>query len=231
MFTKNSRFGIIKLYMINKGELYMEYRNTDEATRREACERVKQIVKAIKAMKIKYYLDFARIPAKDKETYQKLEANLEQISNSHNLNNLKVALMQEVSAKYDRHEEQDGQQHEIEPDDILQKCYGAIDAQKEALSKGRITQARKCQEILIRYMQKVDLENYRDLIINYKREKFAELVRARDEVEEQNVAWSKIMRGFYKEKHVVQRQKMVEMITAIPQKDMIHNQLKDEIVI
>ena len=35
----------------------MEYQNTDEAARRAACERVKQIVKAIKAMKIKYYLD------------------------------------------------------------------------------------------------------------------------------------------------------------------------------
>ena len=209
----------------------MEYQNTDEAARRAACERVKQIVKAIKAMKIKYYLDFARIPAKDQETYQKLEANLEQISNSHNLNNLKVALMQEVSAKYDRHEEQEGLQHEIEPDDILQKCYGAIDAQKEALSKGKITQARKCQEILISYMQRVDLENYRDLILNYKREKFAELVRARDEVEEKNAAWYKIMRGFYKEKHVLQRQNMVDMITTISNKDLTRNQLEEEIII
>lgn len=209
----------------------MEYQSTDEAARRAACERVKQIVKAIKAMKIKYYLDFARIPAKDQETYQKLEANLEQISNLHNLNNLKVALMQEVSAKYDRHEEQEGPEHEIEPDDILQKCYGAIDAQKEALSKGKITQARKCQEILIKYMQRVDLENYRDLILNYKREKFAELVRARDEVEEQNAAWCKIMRGFYKEKHVLQRQNMVNMITTISDKELEQNQVEEEIII
>ena len=209
----------------------MEYQSTDEAARRAACERVKQIVKAIKAMKIKYYLDFARISAKDQEKYQKLEANLEKISNSHNLNNLKVALMQELSAKYDRQDENDGLEKKTDPDDILQKCYGAIDAQKEALSKGKITQARKCQEILIKYMQRVDLENYRDLIINYKREKFAELVREREEVEEQNVAWSKIMRGFYKEKHVVQRQNMVGIITSNPQKDVLPNQLKDEIVI
>lgn len=209
----------------------MEYQSTDEAARRAACERVKQIVKAIKAMKIKYYLDFAKIPAKDQETYQKLEANLEKISNTHNLNNLKVALMQEISAKYDRQDGMDGPEKEFEPDDILQKCYGAIDAQKEAISRGKIVQARKCQEILTQYMQGIDLENYRDLIINYKREKFAELVRARDEVEEQNATWSKIMRGFYKEKHVLQRQNMVNMITAIQQKDVVKNQLKDEIVI
>lgn len=209
----------------------MEYQSTDEAARRAACERVKQIVKAIKAMKIKYYLDFAKIPAKDQETYQKLEANLEKISNTHNLNNLKVALMQEVSAKYDRQDGKDGPEKEFEPDDILQKCYGAIDAQKEAISRGKIVQARKCQDILTQYMQGIDLENYRDLIINYKREKFAELVRARDEVEEQNATWSKIMRGFYTEKHVLQRQNMVNMITAIQQKDVVKNQLKDEIVI
>lgn len=209
----------------------MEYQGTDDAARRAACERVKQIVKAIKAMKIKYYLDFAKIPAKDQETYQKLEANLEKISNTHNLNNLKVALMQEVSAKYNRQEEKDGPEKEIEPDDILQKCYGAIDAQKEAISRGKIVQARKCQEILTQYMQGIDLENYRDLIINYKREKFAELVRARDEVEEQNATWSKIMRGFYKDKHVLQRQNMVGTITRSQEKDVAKEQAEEEIVI
>lgn len=209
----------------------MEYQSTDEATKRAACERVKQIVKAIKAIKIKYYLDFAKIPAKDQETYQKLEANLEKISNLHNLNNLKVALMQEVSAKYDRQDDKSGQTNKTEPDNILQKCYGAIDAQKEALSRGKITQARKCQEILIKYMQEIDLANYRDLIINYKREKFAELVRARDEVEEQNAAWSKIMRSFYKEKHVTKRQSVVETITKLPEKNVAKDDTQEEIVI
>ena len=208
----------------------MEYQSTDETARRAACERVKQIVKAIKAIKIRYYLDFAKISAKDQETYQKLEANLEKISNLHNLNNLKVALMQEVSAKYDRKDNEFGPEKEAEPDDILQKCYGAIDAQKEALSRGKITQARKCQEILLQYMNGIDLENYHDLIINYKREKFAELVRARDEVEEQNATWSKIMRGFYKEKHVTERQSVVETITSISEKNIAKEGI-EEIVI
>ena len=81
------------------------------------------IVKAMKAMKIKYYLNFSKISEKDRETYQKLEESLEKISNSHNLNNLKVALMSEINAKYDNG-------NSTEPNDILQKCYGAIDAQK-----------------------------------------------------------------------------------------------------
>lgn len=209
----------------------MEYENVDEVARRQACERVKQIVKAIKAIKIKYYLNFSKISAKDKETYQKLESSLEKLSNTHDLGNLKVALMQEVSAKYDRKDDDMWGQKEIQPDDILQACYGAIDAQKEALSRGKITQARKCQEILKQYMQKVDLENYRDLIINYKREKFAELVKSRDELEQKNASWDKIMRAFYKTGHVMERKKLVDSITKVPEKESVRNDLIDEIVV
>ena len=35
----------------------MGYENVDEVARKQACERIKQIVKAIKAIKIKYYLN------------------------------------------------------------------------------------------------------------------------------------------------------------------------------
>lgn len=211
MFTKNSRFGIIKLYMIDKGELYMEYQNTDEATRREACERVKQIVKAIKAIKIKYYLNFSKISAEDKETYQKLQANLEKISNEHDLNHLKVALMEDVETKYDGKDPEDmGRGEQPEPnDDILKACYGAIDAQKEALSKGRITQALRCQEQLKRYKQELDEVGCQE-VTNYKREKFAELMQTREQVEEQLKSWNNIMKGMYKIKHVGKRKETME---------------------
>ena len=135
----------------------MGYENIDEATRRQACERVKQIVKAIKAIKIRYYLNFSKISEKDQETYQKLQDNLDKISESHNLQNLKVALMAEVDAKYDRKDDDNGIQNEIDPDDNLKACYGAIDAQKEALSRGKITQALRCQEQLKKYKQKQGL--------------------------------------------------------------------------
>ena len=144
----------------------MVYENIDEAAKREACERVKLIVKAIKAIKIKYYLNFSKMTAEDQETYKKLEANLEKISADNNLDNLKVALMSEVDAKYDDKKIFDnnanGEQHD--PDEILQACYGAIDAQKEALSKGKLSQALRCQEQLKKYMESVDLPNYKDMI-------------------------------------------------------------------
>lgn len=196
----------------------MGYENVDETARREACERVKQIVKAIKAIKIRYYLNFSKISQKDQETYQKLQANLEKISESHNLHNLKTALMSEVEAKYDRKDDDIGPRNSTEPDDILQACYGAVDAQKEALSRGKIVQATKCQEILKKYMQQINSPDVIALVVNYKREKFAELVRTRDEVETQNSAWNNVMRGFYHPEHVKERKDTIGIIGNVQDK-------------
>jgi len=193
----------------------MEYQNTDDATRREACEKVKQIVKAIKAIKIKYYLIFSKISAKDKETYQKLEKALEKISEEHNLNNLKVALMSEIDARYNGENPEDiNQGEEHEPNNILQACYGAIDAQKEAISKGRIAQAIRCQDQLKKYKEQLDDSGCKE-ITNYKREKFAELMQTREQLEEQIRIWNNTMKGMYKIKHVKERKNVMEMVESI----------------
>ena len=198
----------------------MEYQDTDEAIRRDACEKVKQIVKAIKAIKIKYYLNFSKISANDQDKYQKLEESLEKISTSHHLTDLKVALMQEVYAKYDGKDIKDMKQGENpEPNDILQACYGAVDAQKEALSRGRITQATRCQEKLKKYMKELDSVNYKE-IINYKREKFAELVQSRENIEAHIVAWNKTMKNMFKAKHVEARKNAMEKIQKLQNKEI-----------
>lgn len=105
-----------------------------------------------------------------------------------------------------------------EPDDILQACYGAVDAQKEALSRGKIVQAAKCQEILKKYMQQIDSPDIIGLVVNYKREKFAELVRTRDEVENQNSAWNQMMKSFYHPEHAMQRQDTISIIGNVQDK-------------
>ena len=192
----------------------MEYENVDEAARREACERVKQIVKAIKAIKIRYYLNFSKISEKDQETYQKLQDNLDTISESHNLQNLKVALMAEVDAKYDRKDGDNGIKNEIDPEDNLKACYGAIDAQKEALSRGKITQALRCQEQLKKYKQNLNPDEYQ-VMLNYKREKFAELMQTREQIEEQAKLWNGRFKGMYKIKHTEERKKAMETISEL----------------
>lgn len=202
----------------------MEYEKTEEATRREACERVKQIVKAIKAIKIKYYLNSSKISEQDQETYQNLQTSLEQITRQHDLRNLTVALIQEVESRYSGKNPED-MKHEEQPEfnsDILQACYGAIDAQKEALSKGKITQAIRCQEQLKKYRKELDEAGNKE-IINYKREKFAELMQTRAELEEQIRLWTNTMKGMYKVKHVEKRD------TALKEIQSLQNREKQEI--
>lgn len=209
----------------------MDYQNTDEATRREACERVKQIVKAIKAIKIKYYMNFSKISGEDKQAYDRLEENLEKISTSHNLDNLKVALMQEVSDRYDGKPVKDmGEGNQPEPDKILQFCYGAIDAQKEALSRGRITQAIRCQEQLKKYMQVLDEISSKE-VTNYKREKFAELMQTREQVEEQVKSWKNTMKGMYKIKHVSYRKSAMEEIQGVQNKEITTEKSVEEVTV
>lgn len=197
----------------------MENQSIDEATRREACERVKEIVKAIKAIKIKYYSVFSKISPQDKEKYQKLENALNKISDEHNLNNLKVALMQEVEIRYNGEKHVDFNQEEKEPDYILQACYGAIDAQKDALSKGRITQALRCQEMLKIFKEKLDDARSKE-VTNYKREKFAELMQSREQLEEQIKLWNNSMKGMFKITHVQERKDAMEMIKNIQTKEI-----------
>lgn len=207
----------------------MEYENIDEATKREACERVKQIVKAIKAIKIKYYLNFSKISAKDRERYQKLESNLEKISEEYNLNKLKVALMSELSTKYDVNDKNNlGEEKQHEPDDILNKCRGAVDAEMDALSRGRITQSRKCQEQLKKYMEKLDTVRRQD-ITNYKRDKLFVLgltieqgmtkKEVEEKIEEKNKSWNNNMKSMCKIKHADKRRDVYGIIGKLQNKE------------
>ena len=146
----------------------MEHENIDETTRYlVACENVKKIVNAIKSIKIKYYPNFAKISVEDKKIYEQLEANLEKISEDNNLNRLKVALMEEVSAKYDKKDIRNESRNPKFVDNELLACYGAIDAQQKALSRGKIKQAKKCQDVLKQYLNEIDSMSCRELVINY----------------------------------------------------------------
>ena len=182
----------------------MDNQNTDDVVRREACEKVKQIVKAIKAIKIKYYANFSRISEKDKEAYELLYKNLEKISDTHNLNNLKVALMQDVSQKYDIKDENNfGSGKQIDPDEVLKACYGVIDAEQDAVSRGKLKQAKRCQAIFKKYIVQINKLGTTDLIpmiTVYKREKFFELAQTREYLENLLQKWSDDMKWCYDEK-------------------------------
>lgn len=198
----------------------MEYENVDEASRREACERVKQIVEAIKTIKIKYYPGCTNISKEDQEIYQKLQDNLEKISKDNNLQTLAKALMADVNAKYDRNDDGNGSKDEKVHSDILQACYGAIDAEKEALSRGRIRQALRCKEQFKKYKQELNPDEVQE-VINYKREKFAELMQTIEQLKEQTKLWNSQFKGMYKITDTKKRQQTMDVISKLQNKELI----------
>lgn len=107
---------------------------------------------------------------------------------------------------------------EYEKDDTLQECYVIIDEQKEALSKGRITQALRSQKQLEIYKQKLDSADYKE-VTNYKREKFAELMQTREQIEEKLRVWKSNMKGMYKIKHVGKRKETMEKMQELQSRE------------
>lgn len=195
----------------------MEHENIDEnAKYLKACENVKKMVHAIKLIKIKYYPNFAKISGKDKEIYEQLEENLQRISENNSLNKLKTVLMEEVSAKYDKKEiNNENNEYKFTNDELLLACYGAIDAQKEALSFGKIKQARRCQNILKQYIKQIDSMTFREMVIKYKREKFGELIKKRDMVQKKNEEVMNYMKSCYEQSSEVERQQISEKIEEL----------------
>lgn len=78
----------------------MEYQNVDEATRREACEKVKKIAETIKKIRKKYYLCFNKISDVDKKRYDELRVQMQNIANENGLNKLSVELMTDIDIQF-----------------------------------------------------------------------------------------------------------------------------------
>ncbi len=193
----------------------MEYEKSEEDIKyRSACENVKKIVNAIKFLKIKYYLDFSKISKEDEERFQQLEADLDRVSEENNLTGLKSELMSEVNAKYGQRNN-DGEPQSKFVDDKLMACYGVIDVQKDVLSKGKIKKAIKCQEILKQYIEELDSEEYRKLIVNYKRSKLGELSKTNEVVHENNEQWMKKLKLCSRSELVTQRRDAMGVINLI----------------
>ncbi len=200
----------------------MEYEKIDEEARYlKACENVKKIVNAIKNIKMKYYTNFAKISSEDKEVYEQLNKNLEKISQENDLENLKVALMQEVSDKYDNKELKKESRNSNSIDNRLLACYGSIDVQQKALSVGKIGQARKCQKILEEYLDEIGSDTYREIVKKYKREKFAELVMERVAIQEKNDEYMGLVERCFKLGNAKQREAMKSKIVQEEKKKEI----------
>lgn len=202
----------------------MEYVNIDEATRyQEACRKVKQIAEAIKHIRIKYYPNFGKISEADKQVYDELNAQIEKIAGENGLNRLRTELISEIADRYDGNipSENEKRQGAELNEKVLKAYYGAIDAGKQALSEGKLKKARNCQKQADTYMKKLEeIEQSQDgnqlveMATHYKREKFAELVPARETGKNNKTNWEEVMRSSYKTEDVQTRNEVAQEIAG-----------------
>ena len=101
----------------------MEYGNIDEATRREACEKVKKIAEAIKKIRKKYYLCFDRISDDDKQKYNILKTQMQSVADENGLNKLYAELIGDIEGQYDEKLPEDMDENGMPSRNSIEKAY------------------------------------------------------------------------------------------------------------
>ena len=160
----------------------MEHENVDEAIAfQAACKKVKQIANTIKAIRMKYYPNFAKISDEDRVTYNSLHAQIDKVAEENGLTKLKAELMADIEDRFNADISQDVDEQDKnseQSEKVLKAYYGAIDAGQQALSEGRLKRALNCQKQADNYMRQLEelkQDGLVEIAIHYKREKFAGL--------------------------------------------------------
>ncbi len=205
----------------------MRYESVENVNEyQKACSNIKQIAKAIKAIKIKYYTNFSKISEQDRDTFDKLNKQMEIISSENGLNKLAESLMEEIDAKYSgktpeiyRYKLEDRETRNQIFNEILLACYGAIDAGKQALSVGKLKSAIKCQEKLQEYSQIFDMHEegskFREIVTEYKRKKFGELALTKEQNQILNEKYEGILKGYFESTTPEERENLGKEIAGI----------------
>lgn len=101
----------------------MEYQNIDEAARKQACERVKQIAESIKAIRKKYYLCFNKISNPDKQKYEQLIADMQSVASQNGLEKFNAQLISEINTQFGENLPNDINENGIPSKDSEQDLY------------------------------------------------------------------------------------------------------------
>lgn len=195
----------------------MEYENVDEAIAYQtACKKVKQIANTIKAIRIKYYPNFAKISDDDREAYNRLHAQIDRIAEQNGLTKLKAELIADIEDRFNDGVSQDGNEQEKKSEQsekILKAFYGAIDAGQQALSEGKLKRALSCQKQANTYMSQLEALDQSALVeiaVHYKREKFASLSLQQEKSEETD--WNNFLKNAYRGEDLQKRSQITQEI-------------------
>lgn len=161
----------------------MEYQNIDEVTRREACEKVKQIAEIIKKIRKKYYLCFNKISDVDKQRYDKLKDQMQVFANKNGYGKYSAELIADIETQYNDNipnesEEQDNHSRE----EIHKQYLTAVSLQAELTIMADNSTDVKLKNLYLKKAKKVQDHIKRMLNILEKYNNKIELIREKQSV-------------------------------------------------
>ena len=197
----------------------MEYDRTQEnAVQQEACRKVKQMAELMKHFRIKYYPDFQKISEEDKQTYNEAKGRMMQVATQNGLDRLQVSLITDMINKYGNDEPnselKENDNNQLTSTQALDAYRGAIDAEKDALTKGKIGKAKKCQLIASKYYDQL-VEGDQKRAIEYKRGLFSELHIPQNSVKENNEQMMEKLKGCFRPKDAKARKEFTKLFAEL----------------
>lgn len=200
----------------------MEYENLDEATRREACEKVKQIAKAIEKIRKKYYLCFNKISDTDKQRYDEYKIQMQNIANENGFNKLSAELINDIDRQYNEEIPNSTDENGNLDNNGMEKGYQqflkAIQVLTEYMTLLRKTtdpkldiaymkRIKKVQEFIKKLETNLEKSYSKYDLILAKRKGFSEMITKQSREDYEN-----LMRKFYK---IVDIEKICESANVI----------------
>lgn len=111
---------------------------------------------------------------------------------------------------------------------VIKDCYKVTNLEIEALEQGNIGNANKYKEMLHQYLSAIDAKSYRELVTEYRREKFGEILRTREEVQNRKDSWKQSLNDLYKPEYVKDRQQVTQLIKDISQERVSTKQREND---
>lgn len=136
----------------------MEYRNVDEATRKKAYEQVQKIAKAILNIRKKYYLCFNKISDVDKQRYDNLIAQMQEIAEKNGISKSSAQLIADIENEYSDSRPNSSEENKNPMDGMYKRYIRALQFLAEITSLFKNSTDKNAETVYLKKAQQVQME-------------------------------------------------------------------------
>lgn len=136
----------------------MEYGNVDEETRKKAYEQVQKIAKAILNIRKKYYLCFNKISDVDKQRYDNLIAQMQDIAKENGISKSSAQLMADINDEYSDNSPNLAEENKNSMNSMYKRYIRALQFLAEITSLFKNSTDKKAETAYLKKAQQVQNE-------------------------------------------------------------------------